>query len=465
MRKLALFALALLVLTFAAAASIQAQTYSVLYNFGSKSGDPFDPFYSGIIAQGRDGNLYSTTGLGGANDQGAVFKITPKGTVKVLYSFDGTLAGNPEGGLTLGTDGNFYGTTILGGTSRYGTIFKVTPNGRLTVLYNFTNGTDGGVPYAPPVQGRDGNFYGTTCQCDGAAGYGTIYKITPSGTFTSLYQFDFTHGAYPYAPLVQGTNGKFYGTADGGGTTGWGVVFEITPAGKLTVLYNFDPNSGIHGASPIAPLVQGKDGNLYGTTSTGSGPAVIFKITPTGSITVLHAMNEQTDGDTPYAGLVQATDGNFYGANGGGAGDIFEVTPKGTFSVLYNFDGPTGSQPYVTPFQHTNGVIYGDTFEGGTGDVTCPAGSCGVFYSLNASLPAFVSLLPYSGSVGNTIEFLGQGLTGTTAVSFHGTAAHFTIKSNTYLTATVPSGATTGFVTVTTPDGTLKSNKTFRVTP
>ena len=148
-----------------------------------------------------------------------------------------------------------------------------------------------------------------------------------------------------------------------------------------------------------------------------------------------------------------------------GVGTIFKISPNGSYSVLYNFDGTTGSTPDVTPFQHTDGVLYGDTRSGGAGSVTCSAGTCGVFYSLSAGLPPFVSLLPYSGKVGKTIEILGQGFTSTTTVSFNGTTATATVKSGTYLTVAVPNGATTGFVRVTTSSGTLTSNKRFRVTP
>jgi uncharacterized repeat protein (TIGR03803 family) len=442
------------------------QTFSVLYNFGSKSGDPYAPYFPGIVAQGRDGNLYSTASEGGADGYGAVFKITPTGKLGVLYSFDGATGFYPNSGLTLGRDGNFYGTTEVGNTNS-GTIFKITPRGNFTVLYTFTNGIDGAFPAAPPIQATDGNFYGTTCGdiCNGGSSYGTVYKITPAGNFTPLYQFDGTHGTGSIAPLVQGTDGNFYGT-------GGGIVFKITPAGKLTVLHNFDGTTGF----PFAPLVQGTDGNFYGTTEIGGtrGYGVIFKITPAGKLTVLHNINGTTDGGNPSAGLVQATDGNFYGANENfgaassgcpnGCGTLFKITPKGSYTILYNFDGTTGSSPFTTPFQHTNGAVYGDTDAGGTGNVgPCSPGVCGVFYSLKNSLKPFISMLPNSGKAGKTIEFLGQGFTGTTAVSFNGTAASFTVKSSTYLTAMVPRGATTGFVTVTTPRRKLTSNKKFLV--
>src|SRR5580692_5753372 len=415
--------------------SVQAQTFSVLYNFGSEAGDPFQPSYSGIVAQGRDGNLYSSAVHGGTCC-GAVFQITPAGKLTNIHSFTGS--GNdgafPQGGVTLGTDGNFYGTTYEGGSVTAGAVFKVTPSGTYTTLYSFTGGSDGAYPYAPPVEGNDGNFYGTTTAGGNTVtcgnGCGTIYKITPAGVLTTLYKFDITHGYAPYAPLVLGTDGSFYGTTPFGTSANAGVVFRISPAGKFTLLFSFDLT---HGETPFAGLVQGADGNFYGTTIYGgtTGDGVVFKITPSGKLTVLHTMNGTTDGARPYGGLVLASDGNFYGANayGGtvnsncadGCGTFFRITPKGAYSVLYKFDYTTGATPYVTPFQHTSGVVYGDSQVGGTGNVSpCAAGLCGVFYSWKStSLPAFVRLLTYSGKVSKAIEFLGQGFVkGKTTVSF-----------------------------------------------
>jgi uncharacterized repeat protein (TIGR03803 family) len=472
------FALAALMLAVPVSTTAYAQTFSVLYNFGSIANDPIQPFYSGIVAQGRDGNLYSGTNGGGANDQGATFVITPAGTLTTLHSFgsSSTDGVTPSGGLTLGTDGNFYGTTYGGGFPSYGTVFKMAANGAITTLYAFTHSNDGALPIAPPVEGTDGNFYGTTCPLCNGTGNGTIYKITPSGVFKTLYQFDTTHGYSPEDPLVLGTDGNFYGTARGGGTNLKGVIFKVTSAGKLTILYNFD---GTHGVGPIGPLVQGADGNFYGTTLGGGGPnfGVVYKMKPTGVVTVLHEMNGTTDGASPYAGLVQATDGNFYGVNESqgtpsagcpnGCGTIFRITPRGVFSVLYNFDLTTGSLPYGNLVQHTNGLIYGTTQLGGTGGTAgfCNPGSCGVIFSLNIGAAHVVSTLTSAGKVGKTIEILGQGFTGTTGVSFGGTPAAFTASSDTYLVATVPVGALTGSVIVTTPGGTLTSNKQFRVTP
>ena len=474
--------LILVLMTLTLVATGALAQFSVLRDFGSGSGDPSKPSYSGIVAQGRDGNLYSTAPNGGASCCGAVFQITPAGKLKNIHSFSGN--GNdgafPQGGVTLGTDGNFYGTSYEGGTATAGVVFRVTPAGTTTTLHSFTGGKDGAYPYAPPIEGNDGNFYGTTAyggdttKCN--SGCGTIYKITPAGTLTTLHEFDITHGYGPYTPLVLGTDGNFYGTATSGASANAGVVFRITPAGNFTVLFSFDST---HGESPFSGLVQGNDGNFYGTTIYGgTGSGVIFKITPSGKLTVLHNMNGTTDGAQPYGGLVQGTDGNFYGAAayGGtvnancsnGCGTLFKITPTGSYSVLYKFDSTTGAQAHVTPFQHTSGVVYGDTTVGGTGNVNpCFTGNCGVFYAWqNANLTPFVSLMPYFGRVGRVVELLGQGfVAGKTKVSFNGTAATLTVVSGTYLTAAVPNGATTGPVTVTTSGVTLTSNKKFRVTP
>jgi len=451
-----------MLLIAAATTAATAQTYTDLFNFNGTDGA--NPEHPALLAQGRDGNLYGTTYNGGTHGAGVVFRITPSGDLTVLYNFDPINSYYPAGGLTLGTDGNFYGTTYAGPWSKYyGTIFKITPTGNLTTLYTFCSQsrcTDGGSPYAPPIEGTDGNFYGTTSS--------TAYKITSSGTFTLLATLPGTGKA----PLLQGRGGTFYGTTETGGANrcpqdgfhSCGTVFKITPQGVLNIIHNFD---GKHGLAPVAPLIQGSDGNFYGTAKAGGGHngGDLFKLTPQGGFTVLHRFldpNYPEDGAHPVAGLVQATDGNFYGAThvggNGNCGVIFQLTPAGAYSILYNLDNTHGSYPMSTPMQHTNGKIYGLATNGGTsGD--------GVVYSLDMGLAPFVSLVSTTRKIGKTVEILGQGFTGTTAVSFNGTAATFTVKSDTYLTATVPTGATTGFVTVTTPSGTLTSNKPFRVKP
>jgi uncharacterized repeat protein (TIGR03803 family) len=455
--RTALILTTLMLLVAAATTTATAQTYTDVYNFDGTDG--WAPAWIGLLAQGRDGDLYGTTTFAGPDGVGNVFRITPGGTLKVLYTFTWNPGAQPDSGLTLGRDGNFYGTTYFGGSGCYlgcGTLYKITPKGRLTNLYNFSNSQESNYMFTPPVEGTDGNFYGVNAD--------TAYKITSSGTFTLLASLPFI----AYSPLLQGPKGNFYGTTAFGGSSNTcfscGTIFEMNPNGALTVLYNFD---GIQGQLPIGPLILGSDGNFYGTTSqdTTYGGGVAFKFTPQGTFTVLHDFpdpNYPNDGTNLYAGLIQATDGNFYGATAAGGtmgyGVIFQITSAGAYSILYNFDGTHGDSPLSTPIQHTNGKIYGLTYSGGTTNQ-------GVVYSLDMGLAPFVNLVSPVGNVGKSIQILGQGLTGTTAVAFNGTAATFTVVSDTYLVAAVPVGATSGFVTVTTPGGKLTSNIKFRVAP
>ncbi|MGH9430742.1 MAG: choice-of-anchor tandem repeat GloVer-containing protein [Terriglobia bacterium] len=444
-RKL-LSAAALTVVITASTAMLYAQTYTDLFNFDGIHGS--EPQYPQLLAQGRDGNLYGTT-PSSKHDMGVVFRFTPGGIAKVLHTFDGTDGDRSFSGLTLGTDGDFYGTTFAGGTDRSGTVFKITPNGTLTTLHNFTAAE--GQTEAPPIQAAEGNFYGTVG--------GIAYRVARSGTFTSLASLP---GPTTTNPLLQATNGDFYGTG-GGGTSNLGTAFRITSNGTVTVIFNFDP----HVPEANAPLIQASDGNFYGTTYVGGDhkQGVVFKLTPKGAVTALHNFpdpNFPKDGTQPHAGLLQASDGNLYGVteDGGslGYGVIFELTFAGDYSIVYNFDPATGSNPTSTPMQHTDGTIYGLTQGGGTNGL-------GVAYSLNLGLPPFVRLLPVIGKVGETVEILGQGFTGTTAVSFNGISATFNVESDTYLTAIVPTGATSGVVSVTTLSGILNSNQQFQVKP
>ena len=365
----------------AGATALPAQTLTTLASFNRTDGSGAEA----PLVQGNDGNFYGTTFYGAMG--GNVFRITPSGTLTSLYSFcslpncaDGS---NPAAGLALGTDGNFYGTTSYSSVNNDGTIFKVTPTGYLTTLLNLPNGSYGwGTPQvtqAGLVLASDGNFYGTTP--GGGTTDGTVFRMTPSGTLTTLYNFcsqpNCADGSTPSAPLVQATDGAFYGTTYYGGVGcniqgGCGTVFKITASGTLTTLYSFCQQSGCpDGLNPKASLVQGNDGNLYGTTSAGGTytDGTIFKITTAGTLTTLHTLYYNTDGSVPSA-LVQATDGNFYGtAYYGGSdqsGTIFEITPTGAFTTLHNFDGTDGASPDAALIQAGEGNFYGTTFAGGS---------------------------------------------------------------------------------------------------
>jgi uncharacterized repeat protein (TIGR03803 family) len=461
MRNLRLLTLGLLVLGVAVAAP--AQTYKDLYDMTLNSTDVWEPEWLGVFAQARDGNLYSTSQLGGTLGKGVVFRLTPAGQVTVLHSFDGTNGGVPRGGLTLGTDGNLYGTTCQGGSFNNGTVFRIATTGgsSYSVVHNFdVNKGEGYCPEAAPVQGTDGNFYGTTSES--VPGSGTVYKMTPSGTpLKTLHVFDQAAHADGQTPgaIIQGTDGSFYGTTQTGGASDQGTVFKITAAGTLfKLLHSFSGPQG-DGSKPFGPIIQARDGNFYGTEFDGQ---YIYKITPTGSFSRFFTLTSQT-GAIAEAGLIQATDGKFYGAMqfyGAGYGTILQLTPTGMASVPHNFDYTHGGGPQVSVFQHTNGILYGDTTAGGTS--TKPGG---VLYSLDMGLHPFVALLTTSGIAGQAIQILGNGLTGTTSVKFGSGSASFKVVSDTYMTATVPATGTSGAVTVTVPSGIRVSSKNFRVRP
>lgn len=343
------------------------------------------------MIQGSDGNFYGTAAGGGAFGDGAVFKITPAGVETLLYSFAGGAAnGATPQSLIQGTDGNFYGATAQGGVGSCaggcGTIFKLTPTGLLTTLYTFTGAADGGVPNGV-IEGADGNFYGATefgglasAQC-GQRGCGVVFKVTPAGVESVLYAFagGTTDGAVAQS-LIQGSDGNFYGMTNLGGTSNNGVVFKVTPAGVESVLHAFA--GGSDGAQPNVALIEGSDGNFYGTTPFGGtgGQGIVFRVTPAGVETVLHAFaGGTTDGANPYTGVIQGTDGNFYGTTSsggdsscvGGCGTVYRLTPAGLETQLYGFTaGAFGGAPQApnpsSLLQAGSGTFYGTTFDAGT---------------------------------------------------------------------------------------------------
>ena len=387
----------------------------------------------------------------------------------------------------------FYDPVVLGtagGYSLYGNLFKITASGTLTPLIYFCQNAgagcaEGGNP-SELVQAIDGNFYGTTeiGNENGGAGGGTVFKMTPSGTLTTIYSFCSEtgctdgEGPSPFGALVQATNGDFYGTTAGGGYgTYRGTVFKITSTGTLTTLHRFcaQPQNGCpDGAQPFTALVQATDGNLYGTTPEGGtgDHGTIFRITPDGTLTTLYRFCSQMecpDGSVPN-GLVQASDGNFYGTTftGGaqGQGTVFELTPGGALTTLYSFCAQSecadGFEPKAGLLQATDGNFYGTTLYGGACS-SDPSGGCGIVFSLSVGLTPFVKPQPATARVGGFVEILGTSLTGATSVTFNGTPAVFKVLSGSLIATSVPAGASSGIVQVVTPSGTLSSNVPFRV--
>jgi hypothetical protein len=514
-----------LVPTVIATQSAQAETtFKVLYDFNTADGP--NAGLAGLI-QGMNGYFYGTTQSGGLYSSGSVFEMTPSGTPTTIFSFcyppqDGCLNAFAPGALVLGANGKIYGTTGVGPIGTTGIVFVTTPSsGETGVIAELQPETGalgvnatGAYPVGALAQATNGNIWGVD-QGGGAFGQGTIFEVSPNKTgIYALASFaciepNCNDGVEVAAGLVQGTDGNFYGTSWLGGTGAFGggqyggSIFRITPgvSGSLTTLYSFCTLSDCtDGQAPMGALVQGADGNFYGTTAWGGtgtacsngaqiilGCGTVFEITPSGVLTTLYNFCSQrvngvcADGQNPDAGLLQGSDGNFYGTtqDGGSApsancsdnpcGTIFEITPapSGTLTTLFSFcynhvsDGcPSGGGPVAPLVQYTNGDFYGTTTEVGsinTGN--------GTVFRLSTGLGPFVKTLPTSGLVGAAVKILGTGLTGATGVTFNGAAATFTVVSSALITATVPAGATSGAVQVTTPSGTLSGNVSFVVTP
>ena len=481
----------------------RAGELTTVYSFCSVESctDGYFPFGGLVLA--TNGNFYGETSQGGANGAGTLFEITSAGKLTTLYAFcpsflcpDGLY---PWGGLVQSTTGNLYGTTQEGGAFGAGTVFLIAPGGgKLTTLYNFcsqTNCTDGSGPQAGVLQATNGTFYGTTAG-GGAHNFGTVFQITGAGKLTTLYSFcsqtNCTDGSYPYGGLVQDAKGNFEGTTQQGGADNFGTVFKITPTGTLTTLHSFN---GADGGFPLAGGIIATDGNGYGTTTIGgaNGYGTIFQITKT-TFTTLYSFCSQSgcsDGENLYGnGLMQATNGNLYGTTyGGGAnldgivyslslgiGAFVETLPNSgnvgaavkilgsnlTGATGVSFNGTAAIFTVVSASEITTTVPAGAT--SGKVSVTTPKGT------LNGNVPfrvtpQIISFSPPSGPVGTTVTITGVSLTQTTGVTFGGVSATFTVNSDTQVTATVPTGAVTGPIVVVTPGGNARSATNFTVTP
>jgi len=324
------------------------------------------------------------------------------------------------------------------------------------------------------IQGIDGNLYGTAEQ-SGAHSGGTVFKITPTGVFSVLYNFcsqaSCVDGKFPMGALTLAPNGDIVGTTSLGGANGLGTVFEVSLAGQLTTLYSF-PKALVIGGNSANGIILGTDGSYYGTTFAGgkNDEGTIFRLRQSGQVRGYSFCSQPNcaDGLQPLSTLVEGTDGNFYGTTSGGegitSGNIFQITPAGVFTSLYTCNAPgcpDGENWTAGLVQGTDGNLYG--VAGAGGNQSACIGGCGTFFSLSMGLGPFVESLPAAGKIGSTIGILGNNLSDTTSVTFNGVPSTFTVISSTFLKATVPSGATSGTIQVTTSSGTLNSNVIFRV--
>ena len=443
-------------------------TMTTLVDFASLRGGGAGAAPLAAVVLGSDGYFYGTTYFDGATDSGTIFQMTPAGIIERLAEFTGTAGTLPGRGplapLFEGQEGDFYGVTSGGGANDGGTIFRMNPAGEVVTLFEFDNPE--GSPETPLTQGSDGHFYGTT-QSDGADDAGTVFRITSEGEFTTLIEFTGidgdSRGAQPASALIPAGNGSLYGTTAAGGLNDAGTLFQLTPEGILTTLVDFsgeeDPAPG---SAPLGALLLGSEGNLYGTTSAG-GPqnqGTIFKITQSGEFTSLFAFggNEAEDhGSTPDAALVEGEDGNFYGTAGPGGRfenpTVYMMTPRGVVTTFHEFQdgevpfgplaaGPNGDLYGVQQADGTAGQIYRMVFRGtpttyllappvpGDGlnrtvatvrssinprgalisEVRIEFGTDGINFSSSVSIPT--SLAGYQGiTVGRTLENLEPGTT------------------------------------------------------
>jgi uncharacterized repeat protein (TIGR03803 family) len=349
-------------------ASVTGTRFSTVHYFT----DGLDGSGANGLVQGANSNLYGTTQFGGTASAGTLFRLTPDGTFDTLASLDWASGAFPAAPMVLGADGSLYGTATYGGAHNNGTLFRWTPGGILTNLHSFA-GPDGANPTAALVQHTNGSFFGLA-ENGGAYDAGSIFRLTPDGSFAALYAFPGgTNGGYPIAALAQGNDGNLYGTTESGGAFGAGSVFRFTTAGAMTTLASFN---SVNGSDPVASVVQGADGNFYGTTKHNTLQnfpfyGTVFKLATNGTLTSLYAFNGfYHDGFFPCAPLIQGADGNLYGttyaggANGYGA--VFKITSGGTMTTLLSLDSSdTGAYPEAGLVAASDGSFYGTTSSGG----------------------------------------------------------------------------------------------------
>ncbi|HNP44041.1 MAG TPA: T9SS type A sorting domain-containing protein [Panacibacter sp.] len=346
---------------------------------------PNSPLSPVGLVQASNGKLYGMTSAGGTSDSGVIYSFDPATNTRVdLVNFNSSTGGQPGGCMLLASNGKLYGMTSTGGSNGAGTIFTFNPStNKVLKLFDF-NGTNGANPIGNLIQATNKKLYGMTTY-GGSHNFGTIFSFDlVTNTQVKLFDFDSTNGAYPFASLVQASNGKLYGTTLAGGiygdvySGGYGTIFSFDPVTN-THLKLIDFNQA-NGASPVCTLIQANNGKLYGTTYLGGlsyylgdpGAGTIFSFSTDSNVfTTLFDFDLNNDnGAFPGSGFVQAGNGKLYGmTSGGGAagyGTIFSFDPSSNLQTrLLSFNLTNGGTPNHSLIQATNGKLYG-TASGGT---------------------------------------------------------------------------------------------------
>ena len=457
--------------------SVPTSTVGKIYGFSGPDGNTPQ---SGLTL-GLDGSFYGTTVTGGLNGKGSVFKITSGAVFTQLYSFtDGTDSAYPWAPPVQGPDGSIYGVTYNG--TNPGKAYKITSAGVFSVIATLPSKTQ-----APLIFGNDGNLYGTT-QYGGTFNRGTVFKMTTKGALTIIHSFT---AELPTGPVMQAADGKLYGTTPFGGTNGQGTIYSMSlSGGAFTVLHNFLLSEA---SNSVSGLVQGSDKFLYGVAQAGGGAGLgsLFKVNTTGTVfSVLNSFQTPT-GDTPMSTPVLHTNGIIYGTtnHGGptnvGYGTLYSynagLKPFASLVIVWSGKVGTGVGIIGQGFNSATGVKFGtgpatykvlnDTYMiaapaagATTGQVTVlePTGNLVTPQTFKV-LPTVSGISPAAGPVGTSVTITGMSLTQTSAVTFGGVKATFTVNSDSSVVAVVPTGAVTGKPHITTKGGAASSPTVFTV--